>query len=132
MNASFDDIDQTLAMVFPGQGSQSVGMLSSLARTFPQVVKAYQEAGEVLGYDLWRLVMEGPEAELNRTFPPASETFRAIERACHAAITAGWMCAQGNAQRKFGRIFEPSDALADSMKDPFSSTRILRRGWYSS
>jgi [acyl-carrier-protein] S-malonyltransferase len=67
MNASFDDIDQTLAMVFPGQGSQSVGMLSALARTFPQVVKAYQEAGEVLGYDLWRLVMEGPEAELNRT-----------------------------------------------------------------
>ena len=54
-------------MVFPGQGSQSVGMLSGLAHAFPQVVKTYQEAGEVLGYDLWRLVMEGPEADLNRT-----------------------------------------------------------------
>jgi len=67
MNISDDNIDQTLAMVFPGQGSQSVGMLSGLARDFPQVSKTFQEAGEVLGYDLWNLVTEGPEAELNRT-----------------------------------------------------------------
>ena len=67
MTRSNDDTDQTLAMVFPGQGSQSVGMLSELARAFPQVRKTCQEAGEVLGYDLWSLVMEGPEAELNRT-----------------------------------------------------------------
>jgi [acyl-carrier-protein] S-malonyltransferase len=67
MNTSNETADQALSMVFPGQGSQSVGMLSGLAQTFPQVMKTYQEAGEVLGYDLWRLVLEGPEAELNRT-----------------------------------------------------------------
>jgi len=67
MNTSNETADQTLAMVFPGQGSQSVGMLSALAQAFPQVVKTFQEAGEVLGYDLWNLVKEGPEAELNRT-----------------------------------------------------------------
>jgi [acyl-carrier-protein] S-malonyltransferase len=67
MTTSNETADQTLAMVFPGQGSQSVGMLSGLAQAFPQVRKTFQEAGEVLGYDLWRLVMEGPEADLNRT-----------------------------------------------------------------
>ncbi len=67
MNTSSDNAEQTLAIVFPGQGSQSVGMLSGLAQAFPQVSETYREAGEVLGYDLWRLVMEGPEAELNRT-----------------------------------------------------------------
>jgi len=65
------------------------------------------------------------EAELNRAFPPESETFRAIERACHAAITAGWMCTQGNAQRRFGRIFEPSDALAGFSVDVVDITDLV-------
>jgi [acyl-carrier-protein] S-malonyltransferase len=67
MTSLNETIDQTLAMVFPGQGSQSVGMLSVLARDFPLVSKTFREAGEVLGYDLWTLVAEGPEADLNRT-----------------------------------------------------------------
>ena len=67
MTTSNQTTDPTLAMVFPGQGSQSVGMLSALAGDFPLVSKTFQEAGEVLGYDLWNLVMEGPEADLNRT-----------------------------------------------------------------
>jgi [acyl-carrier-protein] S-malonyltransferase len=67
MTTSNEMTDQSLAMVFPGQGSQSVGMLSALARDFPQVTRTFKEAGEVLGYDLWNLVTEGPEAELNRT-----------------------------------------------------------------
>ena len=67
MTTSNDDTDQTLAMVFPGQGSQSVGMLSGLAQTFPLVSATFQEASDTLGYDLWKLVMEGPEADLNRT-----------------------------------------------------------------
>jgi hypothetical protein len=52
------------------------------------------------------------ETDLNREFPPASETFRAIERACHDGIAQGWLCTQGDAQRRFGRIFEPEAALA--------------------
>lgn len=53
--------------VFPGQGSQSVGMLTDLAKTYPLVTETYAEASEVLGYDLWRLTQEGPEHTLNQT-----------------------------------------------------------------
>ena len=67
MNTSFNDTDQTLAMVFPGQGSQSVGMLSGLGQTYPLVKESFREASDTLGYDLWKLVMEGPETDLNRT-----------------------------------------------------------------
>lgn len=59
--------DSTLAMVFPGQGSQSVGMLSELATHYPQVDETFNEASDVLGYDLWRLVSDGPAEALNRT-----------------------------------------------------------------
>lgn len=54
-------------MVFPGQGSQSVGMLADLAGHFPVVTDTFSEASTVLGYDLWQLVQAGPEAELNLT-----------------------------------------------------------------
>lgn len=57
----------SLAFVFPGQGSQSVGMLSQLATEFPQVQATFSEASEVLGYDLWRLVSDGPVESLNQT-----------------------------------------------------------------
>ncbi len=57
----------TLAVVFPGQGSQSVGMLAGLAADYPTVQATFAEASAVLGYDLWRLVQEGPEADLNAT-----------------------------------------------------------------
>jgi [acyl-carrier-protein] S-malonyltransferase len=56
-----------LAIVFPGQGSQSVGMLSELAMAYPQVVSTFAEASGVLGYDLWQLVQSGPEETLNQT-----------------------------------------------------------------
>ncbi len=56
-----------LAMVFPGQGSQAVGMLKPLGEAFPEVLETFAEASRVLGYDLWALAQEGPEAELNRT-----------------------------------------------------------------
>jgi [acyl-carrier-protein] S-malonyltransferase len=55
------------AFVFPGQGSQSVGMLAALADAEPCVGATFAEASDVLGYDLWRLCQEGPEADLNAT-----------------------------------------------------------------
>lgn len=54
-------------MVFPGQGSQSQGMQSGLAEKFAEVGAVYAEAAEVLGYDLWNLVQQGPEARLGET-----------------------------------------------------------------
>jgi [acyl-carrier-protein] S-malonyltransferase len=56
-----------LALVFPGQGSQSVGMLGELAANHPVVRSTFEEASVALGYDLWQLVAAGPAEQLNRT-----------------------------------------------------------------
>jgi len=57
----------SLAFVFPGQGSQSEGMLSALAAEFSEVEATFREASEVLGYDLWDIVQNGPADKLNST-----------------------------------------------------------------
>lgn len=57
----------TLAFIFPGQGSQQLGMLSELAERYAVVRSTFEEASTALGYDLWHLVQEGPAEELNRT-----------------------------------------------------------------
>lgn len=56
------------AMVFPGQGSQAIGMLAELSSRYPQVEQTFQQASEVLGYDLWQLVQNGDADELNQTW----------------------------------------------------------------
>ncbi|MEN3755113.1 ACP S-malonyltransferase [Mangrovibacter sp. SLW1] len=56
------------AFVFPGQGSQSVGMLSELAAQYPVIEETFREASDVLGYDLWALAQQGPAEELNKTW----------------------------------------------------------------
>ncbi|MDI9245805.1 ACP S-malonyltransferase [Marinobacter sp. CHS3-4] len=55
------------SFIFPGQGSQSVGMLSTAADNWPIVEKTFSEASSVLGYDLWHLCQQGPAEELNQT-----------------------------------------------------------------
>ena len=57
----------SFAFIFPGQGSQSVGMLADLAGRYAQVAETFAEASEALGYDLWKIVQEGPAEELNQT-----------------------------------------------------------------
>ena len=57
----------SFAFVFPGQGSQSVGMLGALGGAFEVVRATFAEASAVLGFDLWRLVSEGPQEALNAT-----------------------------------------------------------------
>ncbi len=57
----------SVAFVFPGQGSQSVGMLADLAGDFPVVGETFAEASAAMGYDLWQLVQDGPAEELNQT-----------------------------------------------------------------
>ena len=55
------------AFIFPGQGSQSVGMLSEAAASWPIIERTFAEASALLGYDLWQLCQQGPADELNQT-----------------------------------------------------------------
>ncbi len=80
------NIVNSLAMVFPGQGSQSVGMLAALADEFPQVTDTFAEASSVLGYDLWERVQNGPADLLNQT--------SCTQPAMLAAGVATWRCWQ--------------------------------------
>jgi [acyl-carrier-protein] S-malonyltransferase len=57
----------SFAFVFPGQGSQSIGMLASLAQSDPIVRTTFDEASAALGYDLWQLIQEGPKERLDST-----------------------------------------------------------------
>ncbi len=58
---------QQIAFLFPGQGSQSIGMLAELQAAYPVVAETFGEASDVLGFDLWKLVQDGPETDLNQT-----------------------------------------------------------------
>lgn len=77
----------SLAIIFPGQGSQSVGMLADLPERYPVVREVFAEASEILGYDLYELVQNGPATELDQT-----------EKTQPALLTAGianWRIWQG-------------------------------------
>jgi len=76
----------TLAMVFPGQGSQSVGMLAELAEACPLVEETFSRASDVLGYDLWERAQNGPAELLNQT--------SCTQPAMLAAGVASWRCWQ--------------------------------------
>jgi len=60
-------MSQSLAFVFPGQGSQQLGMLSELAAAHPIIQETFTEASQALGFDLWEMTQNGPEEALNST-----------------------------------------------------------------
>lgn len=62
-----NNVANNLAFVFPGQGSQSVGMLANLAGVSPVIRATFDDASQVLGYDLWQLCSQGPVDALNAT-----------------------------------------------------------------
>ncbi|NVL42433.1 malonyl CoA-acyl carrier protein transacylase, partial [Pseudomonas syringae pv. actinidiae] len=57
----------SLAFVFPGQGSQSLGMLAEQGAQHPLILDTFEQASEALGYDLWALTQSGPAELLNQT-----------------------------------------------------------------
>ena len=79
-----------LAFVFPGQGSQSVGMLAELAAREPAVRATFDEASAGAGVDLWQLAQQGPESELNRT-----EYTQPALLAAGVAVWRAWLAAGG-------------------------------------
>lgn len=79
-----------LAFVFPGQGSQSVGMMNALAAEFSVVKQTFAEASQALGKDLWQLVERGPEEKLNQT-----EITQPVMLAAGVATWRAWLVANG-------------------------------------
>lgn len=77
------------AMVFPGQGSQSVGMQADLAGSCREVADTWAEAGDVLGYDIWALVQAGPAEELALTTNTQPAMLAAGVAAFRAWLEAG-------------------------------------------
>lgn len=118
----------SFACIFPGQGSQSVGMLAALAEIYPIVTATFGEASAVLGYDLWALAQRGPEEDLNRT-----------DQTQPAMLTAGvavWRVWQtrGGAQPAFlaGHSLGEYTALvcAGALSLPQAVAAVAERGRY--
>jgi [acyl-carrier-protein] S-malonyltransferase len=86
----WDFIEMTLAFVFPGQGSQSVGMLNALAAEFPVVRETFSEASQALGYDLWDIAANGPEEKLNQT-----QITQPVMLSAGVAVWRAWQVKQG-------------------------------------
>ncbi len=84
------------AVVFPGQGSQSIGMLADLANEFSEVGETFAEASDVLGYDLWALCQNGPEADLNQT-----DKTQPAMLAAGVAVWRAWRSAGGDKPSAF-------------------------------
>lgn len=77
------------AFVFPGQGSQAVGMLAEMAAAWPVIEETFGEASAALGYDLWALTQQGPAEELNKTSADSTGAARRLRGAVPRLATAG-------------------------------------------
>ncbi len=83
-------IRDDLAFIFPGQGSQKIGMLAAAAAAHPSVGQTFEEASEALDYDLWDLIQNGQQDALNMT-----ETTQPALLACSVALWRAWRAAGG-------------------------------------
>ncbi len=82
--------NQTLALVFPGQGSQKIGMLADMAAQHPEVQETFAQASAVLGYDLWDLVQNGEQDAINQT-----EVTQPLMLTASVALHRVWVKEQG-------------------------------------
>jgi [acyl-carrier-protein] S-malonyltransferase len=78
--------ENIIAFVFPGQGSQKIGMLAAAHEAFQSVRDTFAEASDVLGYDMWQLIQEGEQAALNLT-----ETTQPILLTSSVALWRAWL-----------------------------------------
>ena len=96
-----------IAAVFPGQGSQSAGMLAALGAQWPLVGQTFAEASDVLGYDLWQVAQENPDDRLNQTRytqPAMLAAGVATARVWHAAGGAAPAATAGHSLGEFSAL----------------------------
>ncbi len=114
----------SIAMVFPGQGSQSQGMQADLADHFGVVRETYAEAGDILGYDLWTLVQDGPAEKLGETVITQPAMLTAGVAAYRCWQTAGGAAVDAMAGHSLGEYSALVCAGAVSFAD---AVRVVKR-----
>ncbi len=117
-----------LAFVFPGQGSQKIGMLAGLAAQYPVVEETFNEASEVLDYDIWKLVQQGAQEDINLT-----ERTQPILLASSVAIWRLWNARAGQQPLQMAghSLGEWSALVCSGVVDFSDGLRIVRaRGQY--
>ena len=112
-------------MVFPGQGSQSVGMQAELAIEFPVVQQTYAEASDILGYDLWALVQNGPAEELAETVVTQPAMLTAGTAAYRVWQAAGGVTPEQVAGHSLGEY--TALVAAESLSFTDAMTVVIRR-----
>jgi len=117
-----------LAFVFPGQGSQKIGMLAGLAAEYSAIEETFSEASETLGYDMWNLLQSGSQEEINLT-----ERTQPILLASSVAIWRLWNARGGQqpSQMAGHSLGEWSALVCSGVVDFTDGLRIVRaRGQY--
>lgn len=109
-----------LAFVFPGQGSQKIGMGRDWAEAHPEALAAFEEADRVLGFELTRLIWEGPEEELILTAnlqPALVATSVAMLRALEAATDARPVAVAGHSLGEYSALVAAGSlTFADALR----------------
>ena len=121
-------MSQKIALLFPGQGSQSVGMLSELIETSTIAQQTFKEASDVLGYDLTQLVLAGPESDLNethRTQPALLTASVAIYREWRAAHPESDVVMAGHSLGEYSAL-----VCAGSLDFEDAVSLVEKRGQY--
>jgi [acyl-carrier-protein] S-malonyltransferase len=115
-----------LAFLFPGQGSQSIGMLAELAESYPLITEVFTLVSDKIGYDLWQLVQEGPESGINQT----EHTQVAMLTADVAVFRLLQELGIGQAQMMAGHSLGEYAALvcADAISLPEAAQLVVKRG----
>lgn len=117
-------------MVFPGQGSQAVGMQAELAAEFPVVQQTYAEASDILGYDLWALVQNGPAGELAETVVTQPAMLTAGTAAYRVWQAAGGAAPEQVAGHSLGEytalVAAESFSFADAMRVVMRRSELMR------
>ncbi|MBY6189423.1 ACP S-malonyltransferase [Microbulbifer agarilyticus] len=115
--------NSVLAFVFPGQGSQQIGMLADAAQAFPEVSATFSEASSVLGYDLWDLCQNGAQEDINLT-----ERTQPLLLTASVALYRAWL-AQGGAAPAFmagHSLGEWSALVCSGVLDFADGVRLVR------